>query len=295
MTTPIKVASAQIFVSILRQVASLGIQNQWLIPTTDLSTLLPERLKSAIVANQGKVYLQHSVTSLEITEDICTAVDCKGTKWQAENVVLAVSAWQAAKLTAAHQILTHTTWQLQQFSFQPITTIYYEFTQDITLPYPILGMINSYAQWVFSRACLGQANILCAVISGYTDFSFSTQDELATEVLKELQRQIVFLPSCIGYKVICEKRAAFECNVAIQAIRPVAATNVRNLWLCGDYVQNGLPATLEGAVSNGEMVANLVLSELGKSLELYRLAQTNFCDDSNLVGNKTKQGDMSLS
>ena len=45
------------------------------------------------------------------------------------------------------------------------------------------------------------------------------------------------------------------------ALRPPAQTQWRNLFLAGDWVQNGLPATIEGALRSGDSAARLALGQ----------------------------------
>jgi len=44
-------------------------------------------------------------------------------------------------------------------------------------------------------------------------------------------------------------------------IRPSVKTPVNGLYLAGDWIGNGLPATMESAARSGEEVADLILSE----------------------------------
>jgi len=62
--------------------------------------------------------------------------------------------------------------------------------------------------------------------------------------------------------VIREKRATFECTVESHRDRPECVTAVPGLWLTGDYIASDYPATLEGAIRNGEHCAQLLLSHL---------------------------------
>jgi uncharacterized protein with NAD-binding domain and iron-sulfur cluster len=60
--------------------------------------------------------------------------------------------------------------------------------------------------------------------------------------------------------VIREKRATFACTVGIEKQRPQHQTAIAGLWLAGDYVANSYPATLEGAIRNGESCAKVLLN-----------------------------------
>jgi uncharacterized protein with NAD-binding domain and iron-sulfur cluster len=55
--------------------------------------------------------------------------------------------------------------------------------------------------------------------------------------------------------VVREKRATFSCTPAVEKIRPSTSTPIANLFLAGDWIATGLPATIEGAVISGERAA----------------------------------------
>jgi thioredoxin reductase len=54
--------------------------------------------------------------------------------------------------------------------------------------------------------------------------------------------------------VVREKRATFSVAPG-QPARPRTATSVPGLWLAGDWMDTGLPATIESAVVSGHRAA----------------------------------------
>jgi uncharacterized protein with NAD-binding domain and iron-sulfur cluster len=64
------------------------------------------------------------------------------------------------------------------------------------------------------------------------------------------------------WQIVKEKRATFAATPEQNAKRPKAQTRWTNLTLAGDWVQTGLPATIEGALRSGEHAADLVISRL---------------------------------
>jgi uncharacterized protein with NAD-binding domain and iron-sulfur cluster len=56
-----------------------------------------------------------------------------------------------------------------------------------------------------------------------------------------------------------EPQASFSLSPG-QPPRPATATPVRGLWLAGDWVDTGLPATIEGAVVSGHLAAAAILA-----------------------------------
>ena len=58
--------------------------------------------------------------------------------------------------------------------------------------------------------------------------------------------------------VVREPRATFSLAPG-QPARPSTETGVRGLWLAGDWIDTGLPATIEGAVRSGHSAADRVI------------------------------------
>lgn len=64
--------------------------------------------------------------------------------------------------------------------------------------------------------------------------------------------------------VIKEAKATFSITPGIDAQRPPAETPIPNLFLAGDWVRNGWPATMEAAVRSGYQAAEHVLAADGR-------------------------------
>jgi uncharacterized protein with NAD-binding domain and iron-sulfur cluster len=57
-----------------------------------------------------------------------------------------------------------------------------------------------------------------------------------------------------------ERHATLSLTPEVDRARPDAATALPNLFLAGDWVRTGLPATIEGAVLSGHRSAALALA-----------------------------------
>ena len=55
----------------------------------------------------------------------------------------------------------------------------------------------------------------------------------------------------------------FSPGPTIEDLRPAATTGIRNLFLAGDWIQTGWPATMESAVRAGYLAAEAVLAADG--------------------------------
>ncbi len=267
MTTPITRGSAQIFLRVLQRVfVNKCADSNWYFPAVDLSSLLPSHLEQQLLKAGGQIIYNQPIKKLLLTNDgaMCTEVASNKQSWQADHIILATPAWQTLPLLQTHASLRTSATALASFTYEAITTVYLIFSSAVRLPYPMLGLINDtefngIGQWVLDRSFAGQPNILSAVISGTDNIDIADKPMLFKRVLQTIQQRFPWLPDPIQHKIICDKRAAFSCDVAMQGLRPQPSTAVKNLWLTGDYLQTWLPATLEGALISGKATAGKIL------------------------------------
>jgi hypothetical protein len=144
----------------------------------------------------------------------------------------------------------------------PIVTVNLWFDRPVT-PHTFVGLPGRAMQWVFDkRALLGEASShLSLVSSGATALVGQTNQELVDLALAELK---VALPAVKAAQlkravVVREKRATFSVAPG-QPQRPHVDTPIPGLFLAGDWIDTGLPATIEGAVVSGHRAAAAALS-----------------------------------
>ena len=119
----------------------------------------------------------------------------------------------------------------------------------------ILGVIGGLTQWLFAYR-----DRLSVTISAAGDLIDWPREELAESIWREVAELTGLhsaLPSC---RIVKEKRATFAATPAQDARRPSSRTQWSNVFLAGDWVQTGLPATIEGAVRSGRKAASLALA-----------------------------------
>ena len=85
-------------------------------------------------------------------------------------------------------------------------------------------------------------------------------DDLLDLVLNDLSTMIPAARSAKVSKAIVlkEKQATMAPTIHSHRLRPGVATPLRNLFLAGDWIQTGLPATIESAVISGRAAAAAV-------------------------------------
>ena len=144
----------------------------------------------------------------------------------------------------------------------PIVTVNLWFDRTV-IDEPFVGLPGRAMQWVFDkRAVFGDdSSHLSLVSSGAASIVQAANDELITlahqELLDALPR--VRQARLRRATVIREPRATFSLAPG-QPRRPAATTAVQRFFLAGDWIDTGLPATIESAVRSGHAAASLAAS-----------------------------------
>jgi squalene-associated FAD-dependent desaturase len=234
LNTPVDVASARAFLTVLRE--TLGGPpgaSDLVLPRADLSRLFPEPAAEFVARRGGEVRLRCPVRSLRELEDF-------------EAVIVAVAPHQLNALLPDLPLA---------YSYQPVYTCYMQYAQTLRLPFPMLGLTGGLVQWVFDRgALLGERGRLACVISAQGEHQKMTLEELCERCHRELAAAIPGLAAPLWSRAIAEKRATITCSPGVK--RPPLAAN--GVFLAGDYTDPMYPPTLEAAVRSGVRAAGLI-------------------------------------
>lgn len=235
-------ASAQIFVNVLREsLSGPDGASDLLLPCVDLSQLFPERAAEYVRARGGEIRTAATVRK------IAPGMQVDGETYS--QVILAVGPHQLKRFT----ILQDT----PAYEFQPIYTCYLQYPAKTRLSFPMLGLSDGPAQWVFDRGMLGgSAGLLACVISAEGAHEEMPHPQLAAACHRQLTRWLR-LPEPEWIQVIAEKRATLAC---IPGLRPLPhPTHPPGLHLAGDYMDPEYPPVLEAAVRSGVRAAYAIL------------------------------------
>ena len=252
-------ASAQIFANVLRD--SLGgvrADTDLLLPAADLDQIFPLAAADFIRSRGGEIRLSTRVERIEGDRTIAGETF--------DRIILATAPQHAAEFLAQRSETAAIAATLASYAYEPIATVYIGYPPTLTLPFPMLGldaergMQDNLGQWVFDRGPLGGAHgVMGFVLSARGAWDERDNDALAATLHTELELALKkVLPKPLWHQVIRERRATFSCCPNLP--RPTAKTGHPGLWLAGDYVCAGYPATLEGAVRSGVAAAQGILA-----------------------------------
>jgi len=259
LNTPAHKASAQVLLNVLRDsLNGSRADSDMMLPTLDFSALFPERAAHYIAKRGGNILLSSGVESItrhghefELHTDRSIQRFSK--------VICAATPSTTSRLFGLLPELSETTRQIDAISYQPIYTVYLQYTPEVTLPHPMLGLDQCISQWLFDRGQIAnQHGLIAAVISAEGIHQELTHEQLAQKVIAELSEQFGIYHAPLWFKVIAEKRATFSCEVNLP--RPAHLTPIQNLFIAGDFTQGEYPATLESAVMSGIRCANEIIN-----------------------------------
>lgn len=146
----------------------------------------------------------------------------------------------------------------------PIVNLWVVLDRALWDDVPFLGLISSPLHWLFDRSRIegldepGRVLVNCT-ISGARGMVDDRPHVLVELFKAEMKR---FFPGrsfeVLDSKVIKEKKATITHAAGTYQFRPGTVSPVKGLFLAGDWVRTGLPATIESAVQSGHDAAKAV-------------------------------------
>jgi squalene-associated FAD-dependent desaturase len=229
LNTPAERASAQLFANVLRD--SLGSARRedtdLLLPRVDLGQVLPEPAGHWLREHGADIRL--GVRVGQVTE-VDGGIEIDGESFAA--AILATAPQHLGALWPA---------AATSFTYEPIATIYLQFSPGMKSAFPLRNHLGGQGQWVVDR---GDGLFAC-VLSGHGDWEALDDTGLAAT----LENELASPDKASWHKVIREKRATFSARPGL--LRPDGKTSNPRLFLAGDHTWADYPATLEGAVRSG--------------------------------------------
>ncbi len=261
LNTPPENASAEVFVEVLKYTFS-GVRNAscMVIPTADLSALLPDPALAEVKARAGDVHLGAPVMSVtNIENGVCVAL--RDSKLHFEAVIVATGPQHVSRILVHEAMATGVSEALNDLSYEAITTVYFEFAHVSPSPdegAPLRMLCSEPGQWLFwSRQPSGvwRAGIIISAHRRSDD-----ETSLFSGALKQLSRNYR-LPRPTWHFVVTEKRATYACTPEQTLLLKGLPRSVGRIYFAGDWCYPQLPATLEAAVIAGEIAADAVLEK----------------------------------
>jgi len=167
-----------------------------------------------------------------------------------DSIVLAVPPAAAAELLPALGVPKES---------NTIVNVHFRLCRPAGLPadLPFVGLIGGTAQWLFVRG-----DVASVTASAAAALAAEPAVAIARATWKDVVATLGFAGSDLPvYRVVKEKRATFAQTPEQVLQRPGARFWKGNVYLAGDWVDTGLPATIEGAIRSGQTAAKAALGK----------------------------------
>jgi hypothetical protein len=122
---------------------------------------------------------------------------------------------------------------------------------------PITGLIRGTVEWIFAFP-----DRISVTISDADRFTEMDRSQLAALCWRDVANVFRLPADLPPWQIVKEKRATFAATPEQERKRPGSVTSWSNLFLAGDWIDTGLPATIEGAVRSGQRAAQLALASM---------------------------------
>jgi squalene-associated FAD-dependent desaturase len=266
-------ASAALLAEVLRRAFFGRRRNSaFVYANVGLSELYCRPSKSYIERNGGAVMTHAAVSAIELNGDGRAAkIRLRdGSAIEADYFISAVPWGALLRMLPSAIAESRFFSRLNQLSYSPIICAHLWLDRRV-IDAPFVGFIDTTTQWLFNKDVIWAGreerapSHLSFVISGARTLVDRPNQELADQVLSDLNVMIPQSRTATVLKtlLIKEKHATMAPAPESCAIRPTCVTPLDNLFLAGDWVQTGLPATIESAVTAGHSAAAALAARAG--------------------------------
>ncbi len=223
-----------------------------------------------LIERAGGQVISHSIVEmleLGARGEVASVRLRDGRRIEASDFISAVPAPQLLRFLPENAVADPFFSRLAGLSSSPIICVHLWLDREVTNS-PFIGFIGTTTQWLFNKrqifAQRGEAHpgYLSFVISGARKLVDRSNQEILDIVINDLHAMI---PASRDAKVVKslvlkEKNATMAPDLVSHELRPTAKTPIANFFLAGDWIQTGLPATIESAVISGRAAAAAVVA-----------------------------------
>jgi squalene-associated FAD-dependent desaturase len=251
LNTSIEKASAKTFSDILKEIFFRGNKAATIIlPRYGLTETYCNNSVQLIEEKGGTIALSEQVLEIKVINNfVSEVVTSKRSIKDFDFVISSVPQYALGKIISEENIIPQF-----NLSYSSILTIHIWLTEN-KLKEDFYGLIGSPIHWVFNHG-----SHISLVRSDADEIIEKSKEEILDIAACELKKFMIIDNDKIkSYKVIKEKRATYIPSNNILNKRPHAKTKVKNLFLAGDWIETGLPSTIESAVKSGRIAAEEII------------------------------------
>ena len=251
-------AEASSFLRVLNRVFGPDPSSAALVmPAVPLDEMYAEPARRWLSERGGEVRVQ-SPARVVIEGDRLRGVRVRD-EMIAAPLVISTVAWYSFQslFDAPPPALASTIANAAALASLPIVTVNLWF-DEVVMKEPLIGLPARNFQWVFDRRAIvgGDASHLSLISSGAETIVSLSNDALVQLALDEIREALPDVRQARFRKglAVREKRSTFSLAPDAPP-RPQTITGIDGFLLAGDWIETGLPATIESAVISGHRAA----------------------------------------
>ena len=261
----IDVASAEPFRLVLARMFSSDREDSSIaLPLVPLDELFVAPSRALLIGRGGRLETSSRAQLTFEPQASGLAVRVRETTTRPRSVICAVAWYALPEVLPPVVSLSGVVDAARATSASAIVTVNLWFDRPV-IDEAFVGMPGREMQWIFDKQRLfgERSSHLSLVSSGADHLVVRRNDEILDMAVGEVHaafpasRQATITRSI----VVREKRATFSMAPG-QPGRPGTVTSVPGLFLAGDWIDTGLPATIESAAMSGHRAADAVLEYL---------------------------------
>lgn len=198
----------------------------------------------------------------EIREDGLWRIELDKERIEAEHIILAVPPLDVLRLIPPPWCEDGFFARFKQFEYSSIAAVYINYDRPV-LPFRYAYIPGAFSQWIFGRgeAVNGGWSKVSVVISHAPSKRELSSDLLSEQVREDLEERLTEVRNAgvETIRTVRTEKATVLLTPGSSKLRPTVQTPVRNLYLAGDWIDTGLPATIESAARAGIAAAERII------------------------------------
>lgn len=248
LNTAAEAGSARLFWPVLDETLGRGATACLpLVPREGLSESLVDPALAMLPAKGAEVRFASRLRGIRFAGDRVAELDFDNglvDVGEGDRIVLAVPAPVAARLVPELVVPE---------DHAPIVNAHYRTAAPTGAPL-FVGLVGGTAEWVFRKR-----DIISVTVSAADALVDRPAKELAATLWRDVAAAYGLAEQPVPpARILKERRATFRATPAQVKRRPSTKTHWNDLLLAGDYVDTGLPATIEGAIRSGLAAAEAI-------------------------------------
>ena len=256
MNTPIEIASAELFVEMIKIIFFSGKKSSTIIlPGSGLSEALVYPASKLILNRGGEISLSERVDKIETIGKRITKVFTS--KREIDNFDLVISTIPADNLVKIIPDEFTIRMNIPSFEYSPIISVNLWYDKN-PLKEKFYGIIDGEFHWLFNKG-----DYISLIKSAANNIANLNKNEIIETAISEMKKYFPILNNIeiIDSKIIKERKATIISSSISAEQRKKLNHNFSNLFIAGDWVNTGLPSTIESSIKSGKKISELILSQ----------------------------------